>query len=310
MMGAKFFKIINIGALMLAIILTAGCAKSSSSNGWEEYFCNINYVYNLHTGILANNKNYEPGKLHKFSYDFNAKEYKVLRDKYNIVEIAGQGTEFKRAIELMNEFAPRLTHASDYDNHIDCNALDLLEYSLDQPRNGINCLNKSKILCEMCLACGIYARRVSIFPYSTNDTENHVVIEIFDSSYAKWIMLDMTSNIYFVDEKNNPLSLLEIRKAGAESTFCTAIEPGYTKSVDNAYNDNIYLNTYIMKDVFFFKYESYYGFGLSENSQDYYLVPENFDIRNWHISKNVSKANYYKDYKFNLISPKAVMDKP
>lgn len=38
MMGAKFFKIINTGALMLAIILTGGCAKSSSSNGWEEYF--------------------------------------------------------------------------------------------------------------------------------------------------------------------------------------------------------------------------------------------------------------------------------
>jgi hypothetical protein len=162
----------------------------------------------------------------------------------------------------------------------------------------------------MCLACGIYARKVGIYPYNLNDTDNHVVIEIFDTSYNKWIMLDMTNDIYFVDVNKNPLSLLEIREAGAEATFCTAIKPGYSKSVDNAYEDNIYLNTYIMKDIFFFKYDSYNGFGLPDNCESYYLIPEDFNIRNWWITKYPDKSNDNDNYQFALISQESVMNKP
>ena len=60
-----------------------------------------------------------------------------------------------------------------------------LDYSLDKPEQGINCLNKAKILEEVCLALGIYARRVRFLPYSPFDFDCHVVTEIYDRSQEK-----------------------------------------------------------------------------------------------------------------------------
>ena len=37
----------------------------------------------------------------------------------------------------MNEYSGRLRHKSDYDNHVEMNALALLEYSLDNKKQGI-----------------------------------------------------------------------------------------------------------------------------------------------------------------------------
>ena len=72
-------------------------------------------------------------------------------------------------------------------------------------------MNKSKILVECCLALGIYARHVCIMPYSPYDIGSHVVTEIFDRSLEKWVMLDPTTDGFFIDENKVALSLFEMR---------------------------------------------------------------------------------------------------
>ena len=129
---------------------------------------------NIYCGILVNYPSFKKGEMKELVYDFSCPEYKELISKYHIDQIAGKGSDFLRAKRLLNYLSPRLTHESYYDNHIACNSLDLLDYSLDNPKQGINCLNKSKILSECCLALGIYARRVFIFPYSPYDFDNHL----------------------------------------------------------------------------------------------------------------------------------------
>ena len=77
-----------------------------------------------------------------------------IRDFHYLNEIAGNGTELEHSVRLLKYLAPKLTHSAWYDNSVPCNGLALLEYSLEQPEHGINCLNKSKILEECCLALG------------------------------------------------------------------------------------------------------------------------------------------------------------
>ena len=101
-------------------------------------------LYNVYRGILRNNRSFQPADLLK---------------KYPFEKIAGKGTDLQRAIRVLKYLSPKLTHSPWYDGHVDCNALALLDYSLDKPEQGINCLNKAKILEEVCLALGIYARR-------------------------------------------------------------------------------------------------------------------------------------------------------
>ena len=165
------------------------------------------------------------------------------------------------------------------------NALALLEYSLDKKGNGINCLSKAQILNEMCLALGIYARKVWIMPYSAYDTECHVVNEVWDTALNKWVMLDITGNTYWVDAKRTPLSVLEIRQKCAMNEFCTPLDAG--TYFDGKYRDVIDLEQirdkdpgaflYVLKNLAWIRYCSTYSAG--GTSASYALYPKGMEQR-------------------------------
>jgi len=230
----------------------------------------------MEAGILRNNLEFANGEDVDITYDFDNEDYAALISTYNIDDIAGNGTEFERALRLMDEFAPRLAHKSDYDNSVEMTSLALLQHSLDNKANGINCRSKAQILNEMLLALGIYSRKVWIMPNSGYDDDCHVVNEIWDCSLNKWIMLDITNNEYWVDESGMPLSVLEIRQKGAKMEFCTPIQPG-----DNAGNlerlRDKYIGDflYIMKNMVYFEYCDTYSVG--ESDALYLLFPANLN---------------------------------
>ena len=235
-------------------------------------------MLDVYSGTLFQNQEFESGNAEEVIYEFNCPEYEELRNKYNLVRIAGKGSDFIRAKRLLHYLAPRLTHSSWYDNHIECNALRLLEYSLDNPEQGINCLNKSKILVECCLAIGIYARRVSIMPFSPYDFDNHVVAEIYDRVLEKWIMLDPTTDGYFIDETKTPLSLLEMRSRFANAEFITYVHSAASlKDIHKLRAKHMDTNMYICKNLFYFKVEQYSTFG--EKKSYLYFAPLHYSIK-------------------------------
>lgn len=240
----------------------------------DSYLQSTEEIYIMESGILRNNLEFHDGTDYKLQYNFLHKNYEQLKNKYNLEDKAKEGTEFERALRLMDEYGPRLTHKSDYDNHISMNALDLLEYSLNNKNHGINCRAKAQILNEMCLSLGIYSRKVWIMPYSKYDGDCHVVNEIWDSSRNKWVMLDITNNMYWVDENNTPLSILEIRTKAALHEFCTPVEVGdNTNNLQKLKEKNIGNFLYIVKNMVYMEYCTEYTVG---EGKDYYmLLPQN-----------------------------------
>ena len=138
------------------------------------------FFLDFYCGILLDSATFAPGTAAPHLYRFDCPEFGTLRERYPIERIAGKGGDFQRALRLCRYLAPRLRHESDYDNHVPCNSLDLLDYCFEKQDVGINCLNKAKILAECCLALGIYARRTGMMPASPYDCDNHVVTEVFD----------------------------------------------------------------------------------------------------------------------------------
>ena len=261
-------------------LLTVGLVVSMIFNllwilfPYQSYLQSTEQIYIMEAGILRNNLEFAEGEERTISYKFDCPDYAVLIETYQIDQIAGTGSEFDRTLRLMHEFAPRLTHNSYYDNHIEMNALDLLAYSLNNKKHGINCRGKAQILNELCLALGIYARKVWIMPNSGYDNDCHVVNEIWDSQRSKWIMLDITNDEYWVDENGTPLSILEIRELGATRTFCTPVQVGdrlddLAKLQRNHYSDFLY----IMKNMTYMEYCMEYGVGESDDL--YLLFPKN-----------------------------------
>ena len=257
----------------------------------------------IYAGILFNNQTFIQGNNDEIIYNFNCPEFITLKEKYNLEKIAGKGTDFIRAKRLLHYLAPRLTHSSWYDNHVPCNALDLLEYSLNNKEQGINCLNKSKILQECCLAIGIYARRVRIMPYSPFDFDNHVVTEIFDRELNKWIMLDPTTDGLFIDENKTPLSLLEIRKKFANDEFVTFVHSDENLQDLNKIKDKyIDENAYICKNLFYFYIDKDATFVTTGNVLAF--VPINYSVKNKDIANAKYRINHlpkeYKEWKCDL----------
>ncbi len=88
----------------------------------------------IFSGILFHHQTFAPGGQAQVEYRLDCPEFETLREKYDLLKIAGRGSDFVRAKRLLHYLAPRLTHSSWYDNHVPCNALDLLAYSLNNPQ--------------------------------------------------------------------------------------------------------------------------------------------------------------------------------
>ena len=266
---------VRITALFLFIIILAASLTSCRSS-YVCYLQDPEEIYIMEAGILRSQLEFTEGEDITLSYDFDNPEYPELISKYGIDRISGSGSEFKRALRLMDNYSHRLNHQSNYDNHIEMNALSLLEYSLDKPSHGINCRNKAQILNEMLLALGITARKVWIIPLSPYDTDCHVVNEVWDTELGKWVMLDITNNEYWIDENGTPLSLLEIRSKGALNEFCTPVYATESLSDPVALKEK-HLGDflYIMKNMVYLEYLDTYTVG--ENGNIYLLFPNNLE---------------------------------
>ena len=248
-------------------------------------------LYDIYRGILCNNQSFQLGKQAQVEYRFDCPEYAELKEKYHLNEIAGNGTELEHSVRLLKYLATNLTHSAWYDNSVPCNGLALLEYSLEQPEHGINCLNKSKILEECCLALGIYARRVRMLPYSPFDSDCHVVTEIFDRTLGKWCMLDPTTNGYLVDETGSVLSLLEARERMAQAgfvTFCRADET--VQDLHEVAQKEMEWSAYFAKNLFRLQIDAVSQFGELD------VNPEHFLVRQWSKAKAEYRITMAPEY--------------
>lgn len=263
--------------IVLAIVSTSLLVYIGYGGGaWlvqTSYLQSTDQLYIMETGILHNVRAFQSGRDMKIKYEFNNEEYATLLDKYNLAEQAGDGSEFDKGLALMDEYSGRLYHEPYYDNHIDLKAMDLLEYSLDNRKQGINCRAKAQILNEMCLALGIYSRKLWINPNSVYDQECHVVNEVWDSALKKWVMLDITNNFYWVDGNGTPLSVLEIRDHLADQEFCTPVAPDDDlKNLERSRKRNYDNLLYIAKNMAYMYYcvENTVG----ESDEYFFLIPK------------------------------------
>ncbi len=255
----------------------------------QELLCG---VYN---GIIANNPISDGDIVGRIQYDFDCPEFVELKEKYHLEEVAGKGTDFARAKRVLNYLSPRLHHSSYYDNHIDCNALALLDYSFENPNQGINCLNKSKILQECLLALGIYARRAKMMPYSPFDMDNHVVVEMYDKTTSSWIMLDPTTNVYVVNKNYKPLSLMEMRELFGSNGLLVPVEAN-RKKVDlqkqrRKHSDMI---SYYAKNSFYFTLDECSTFGVKGDVL--HFAPKHFHFGQWKYRNAKFRMDYITEH--------------
>lgn len=209
------------------------------------------------------------------SYDYNAPEYKELRERYNLQEMA-KGTDFEKCQSLLVWVSRKIRHRGNYDNSDRQDALTLLALSY-QTDYGINCLSLSIVLCECLLAVGIKARVVYMMPEAAEDGDNHVVVEAFVSEWNKWIVLDATYGSYCIGEDDTILNLGELQAyvaSGKKYYFSKGIN--YNGETNLDLQD---IRTYYAKNLFFLRCKSIQGYGAHrEYGHMMEIAPRGFDV--------------------------------
>jgi hypothetical protein len=108
-------------------------------------------------------------------------------------------------LEMREYLRDQFPHGDSSMNHFNDNLLTML----DEAEHGEKfiCGYISKMLCQMIMASGTYARTVRV---SDKIGLGHVVVEYWSKEYDKWILLDPDYNVYYTTLDSVPLNGIEL----------------------------------------------------------------------------------------------------
>ncbi|MFA6401080.1 MAG: transglutaminase-like domain-containing protein [Salinivirgaceae bacterium] len=142
------------------------------------------------------------------------KHLKQLRLKYNIDSIAGTGDEISKILNVLEWIHKKISHDGQHANPKAKNADEMISVCSTEQR-GLNCRGLAITLNECYLSLGFRSRYVTCWPKdSLNiDRDVHVINSVFVNSLNKWIWIDPTNNAYVMNDKNDILSIEEVRES-------------------------------------------------------------------------------------------------
>ena len=256
--------------------------------------------YNIFTGILKMFSSFmESSDGVTLTCDNSNDKFTVLRDKYYLQEIAGNGDELSKTLNILFWLSDSVFHFGGAGECATFNSLDLLSYSYKKGANfGINCRGLATILTECLLSLGIAARTLYIHPFSPYDEDNHVVTLAFIKTLNKWIMLDPSYNSYVTDTKNNILDVFEIRHRLAEQKPIRFNKEA-NHNGEKLSEDSPFYTEYLAKDLFYFETPECSKFGCDddENNRIITICPKNFDVKTRNIYNVEYRIKKYGDSK-------------
>ena len=259
--------------------------------------------YDLYTSLLKMHDTFRPSDEGvKLSVDYSAPELAVLREKYGLATIAGEGDDFFKAVRLMDWLTTHVRHDGSCNPEGTRCAMTALEYGYDQPERGINCSWLATTLTECLLSLDIPARTVDIVPFAPYDVDNHVITHVWTG--AQWVMLDPTTNSYVRDAEGNLLDVFTLRdKLSDQQEIFFNTEMRYNGQPHDAQEHRDYL----AKDLFWFqmaeisRYQACKGRTLA-------IAPEHYDAKRRDLLNIDYRIRQYGDAEWLHKWRKAVED--
>lgn len=232
----------------------------------------MNTTYNLLIGALKTFNDFSGNIVKKdFIYNHSALGFSELLSKYPVRDVAGNGNEIEKALNLLRWCSENVLHNGGTKDveFIPKTSLDILNYSYKKGREyGVYCRLQAIVFTECCLALGIKSRILHCLPFSPYDFDTHVVSIVYINSLKKWIMLDAGNNRYFMDEENTILSPMECRERLGNDDYikCNIDDENY--------------KCYMAKNLFYFKslQNNTFGSDLQTEQETIYCAPNGFDV--------------------------------
>lgn len=183
---------------------------------------------------------------------------------------------WEKTLAIARFVATNIPHANQTIQPEKRNAIYLWEYTKNiEP--AFNCRLHSIMMFELLSSVGIQATYVTCMPEDRNDTDCHVVNQVWLPELGRWVMIDSDSGgFYATDDGGNLLSLQEIRESYIQGKP-VIYHPQFaeTGDSDNWYYDYMAKNTYWFScwESIHFDQEPAMG---KDSGRYIHLVPEGF----------------------------------
>jgi len=146
---------------------------------------------------------------------------KLLR-RYRLAEIAGEGSDFERALRLMDWLCAHTWYNgmsiwSAYLFQRRESSARMLRYAYDRPfAHALNCKHRALLLADCLLALGVPAlplwlRNESWREGGPEGAFRHCAVHAWLRDERRWVMLDPSFNSYIADGAGRALNLIEIQ---------------------------------------------------------------------------------------------------
>ena len=215
-----------------------------------------------------------------------------LRKKYKLDDVAGNGTETEKIINLMKWAHNIVEHDGTSDSPKPQNALNLISVC-EKEKRGVNCRMLATILNEAYLSMGFFSRHVTCLPFDKEDSDCHVINMVFSKTLDKWLYMDPSFEMFFMDANSNLLSIIEVREKMINNE--TLLLNDKLNHNGNPIETEDHLR-YMAKNLFRFSCPLGSEFGYeSKGGQKYwvYLIPKGYEDDDVFTSDNYWKKPVY-----------------
>ncbi len=202
-------------------------------------------------GELRQGKEYNISQKQTFpDFSYQSSDHEDLtkiRIKYGLDAIAGKGSDIERAKRLLKWFHEEVPH-NDAPNIESLNAISIID-SYRTKKQAHGCYPLSIAMNEVFLAMGFQSRTVICFSGRYPSPEGgHVINSVYIPSLKKWIYMDPQDNAYIMDEKDNLLSIAEVReRLISGGVLKLNADANYHGKADDL---NDYLYTFMAKNLY------------------------------------------------------------
>lgn len=156
-------------------------------------------------------------------------------------------SEWDKTIEIATFVSKNIHHANQKEPVEKYDAISLWEYHLNVEKN-FNCKYHAMLTNELLLSVGIVNNYVWCMPKSEKDTDCHVINNVWNSEFSKWVMIDTDQCTYICDSTGTPLSIREIRQNLIDEDYANLKVSSFAKMSQST---SEYLN-YLSKDFYWF----------------------------------------------------------
>ena len=210
----KFLKVVWGLFALIGVLTTAGLLYAYFAN----YYISIHQLpdkrYDDYVQLLRTS-----GALETDTVTF---EMKIIQDTIRAKEILNyfnldslydtEANTWTKALAIGQFVASNIPHDNQKIQPKHRNAIDLWKYTKNVAP-AFNCRLHSILTFELMLAAGLDARYVTCLPEDDDDTDCHVVNEVWLPEQGKWAMIDSDMDGHYISDLDGiPLSLKEIRE--------------------------------------------------------------------------------------------------